>query len=129
HGGARRLQARAHPVDERRRPGPNPGRGGRARGARGDREVVLMLKTMVLILLAVLIGGTGHVLLSKGMKTVGDLTEAPASMLGAMTARALSSPWLLLGVELQATLFVILLTHLSSANLRHVILLNAIDCI
>jgi len=88
-----------------------------------------MLKTMVLILLAVLIGGTGHVLLSKGMKTVGDLTEAPASMLGAMTARALSSPWLLLGVALQATFFVMYLTLLSRANVSQVLPLTAIDYI
>ena len=88
-----------------------------------------MLKTMVLVLLAVLIGGTGHVLLSKGMKTVGDLTEAPASMLGAMTARALSSPWLLLGVALQATFFVMYLTLLSRANVSQVLPLTAIDYI
>jgi drug/metabolite transporter (DMT)-like permease len=88
-----------------------------------------MLKTVVLVLIAVLIGGTGHVLLSKGMKTVGDLTEAPASMLGAMTARALSSPWLLLGVALQATFFVMYLTLLSRANVSQVLPLTAIDYI
>ena len=32
-----------------------------------------MIKTVVLVLIAGLLGGTGHVLLSKGMKTVGDL--------------------------------------------------------
>ena len=88
-----------------------------------------MLKTMVLILLAVLIGGTGHVLLSKGMKTVGDLTEAPSSMVGAMILRAVSSPWLLLGVALQATFFVMYLTLLSRANVSQVLPLTAIDYI
>ena len=53
-----------------------------------------MLKTLVLVLIAGTLGGTGHVLLSKGMKTVGDLTEAPAGQLGGMIARAVTSPWL-----------------------------------
>ena len=88
-----------------------------------------MLKTMVLVLLTVLIGGTGHVLLSKGMKTAGDLTEAPSSMLGAMVVRAVSSPWLLLGVALQATFFVMYLTLLSRANVSQVLPLTAIDYI
>ena len=85
-----------------------------------------MLKTLVLVLIAVLIGGTGHVLLSKGMKTVGDLTEAPSSMVGAMILRAVSSPWLLLGVALQATFFVMYLALLSRANVSQVLPLTAI---
>ena len=88
-----------------------------------------MLKTLVLVLIAVLIGGTGHVLLSKGMKTVGDLTEAPSSMVGAMILRAVSSPWLLLGVALQATFFVMYLALLSRANVSQVLPLTAIDYI
>ncbi len=88
-----------------------------------------MLKTFVLVLIAVVIGGTGHVLLSKGMKTVGDLTEAPSSMVGGMIVRAVSSPWLLLGVALQATFFVMYLTLLSRANVSQVLPLTAIDYI
>ena len=88
-----------------------------------------MLKTFVLVLIAAVIGGTGHVLLSKGMKTVGDLTEAPSSMVGGMIVRAVSSPWLLLGVALQATFFVMYLTLLSRANVSQVLPLTAIDYI
>jgi len=88
-----------------------------------------VLKTFVLVLIAVVIGGTGHVLLSKGMKTVGDLTEAPSSMVGGMIVRAVSSPWLLLGVALQATFFVMYLTLLSRANVSQVLPLTAIDYI
>ena len=86
-----------------------------------------MLKTFLLVLVAALVGGTGHVMLSKGMKTVGDLTEAPGSMLGGMLARAMSSPWLLLGVTLQATFFVLYLTLLSRANVSQVLPMTAID--
>ncbi len=86
-----------------------------------------MLKTFVLVLIAAVIGGTGHVMLSKGMKTIGDLTEAPSSMLGGMVVRALGSPWLLLGVGLQATFFVMYLTLLSRASVSRVLPLTAID--
>jgi uncharacterized membrane protein len=86
-----------------------------------------MLKTFVLVLIAAVIGGTGHVMLSKGMKAIGDLTEAPSSMLGGMVVRALASPWLLLGVGLQATFFVMYLTLLSRASVSQVLPLTAID--
>jgi drug/metabolite transporter (DMT)-like permease len=88
-----------------------------------------MLKTFVLVLIAVLIGGAGHVMLSKGMRAVGDLTAAPSSMLSAMIVRAVSSPWLLLGVALQATFFVMYLALLSRANVSQVLPLTAIDYI
>jgi drug/metabolite transporter (DMT)-like permease len=86
-----------------------------------------MLKTFVLVLIAAVIGGTGHVMLSKGMKAIGDLTEAPSSMLGGMVVRAVASPWLLLGVGLQATFFVMYLTLLSRASVSQVLPLTAID--
>ncbi len=88
-----------------------------------------MPKTLVLVLIATLIGGTGHVLLSKGMRSVGDLTEAPALRLGAMVAAALTSPWLLLGVALQAAFFVMYLTLLSRAPVTQVLPLTAVDYI
>ncbi|MBI2159625.1 MAG: hypothetical protein HYU25_04405, partial [Candidatus Rokubacteria bacterium] len=88
-----------------------------------------MLKTFVLVLIAAVIGGTGHVMLSKGMKMVGDLTEAPASMLGGMVGRAVSNPWLGLGVALQATFFFLYLTLLSRAHVSQVLPMTAIDYI
>lgn len=88
-----------------------------------------MLKTFALVLIAAVVGGTGHVMLSKGMKSVGDLTEAPTAVLGAMVGRAISSPWLLLGVTLQATFFLMYLTLLSRANVSQVLPMTAIDYI
>ena len=88
-----------------------------------------MLKTFVLVLIAAVIGGTGHVMLSKGMKTVGDLTEAPSSMWGWMVGRAVSNPWVLLGVALQATFFFLYLTLLSRAHVSQVLPMTAIDYI
>ena len=88
-----------------------------------------MLKTLTLVLIAAVIGGTGHVLLAKGMKTVGDLTEAPSERLGGMVARALSNRWLLLGVVLQATFFAMYLTLLSRAEVSQVLPMTAVDYI
>ncbi len=88
-----------------------------------------MLKTFVLVLVAAVIGGTGHVMLSKGMRTVGDLTEAPPGRLGIMVGRAVANPWFLLGVVLQATFFFLYLTLLSRANVSLVLPLTAVDYI
>jgi len=86
-----------------------------------------MLKTLVLVLIAGTLGGTGHVLLSKGMKTVGDLTEAPSGQLGGMVARAVTNPWLLLGVVLQASFFFMYLTLLSRDDVSKILPMTAFD--
>ena len=87
------------------------------------------MKTLVLVLIATLFGGTGHVLLSKGMRSVGDLTEAPAAHVGGMVARAVTNPWLLLGVALQASFFFLYLTLLSRADVSKVLPMTAFDYI
>jgi drug/metabolite transporter (DMT)-like permease len=86
-----------------------------------------VIKTMVLVLIACVLGGTGHVLLAKGMKTVGDLTEAPAARRGGMIVQAVSNPWVLLGVVLQASFFFLYLTLLSRADVSKVLPMTAID--
>jgi drug/metabolite transporter (DMT)-like permease len=88
-----------------------------------------MLKTVILVLIAGLLGGTGHVLLSKGMRHVGDLTEAPTSLLAGMVARAVSNPWLLLGVVLQAAFFFMYLTLLSRDAVSKILPMTAVDYI
>jgi uncharacterized membrane protein len=86
-----------------------------------------MVKTMVIVLIAAALGGTGHVFLAKGMRPVGDLTEAPSAHVGGMVARAVSNPWLILGVVLQASFFFIYLALLSRADVSLVLPLTAID--
>ena len=88
-----------------------------------------MIKTLVLVLIAGSLGGAGHVLLSKGMKTVGDLTEAPSSLVGGMIARAVSNPWLILGVVLQASFFFLYLTLLSRDDVSKILPMTAFDYI
>jgi drug/metabolite transporter (DMT)-like permease len=86
-----------------------------------------VIKTALLVLIAAVFGGTGHVMLSKGMKTVGDLTEAPAGRVGGMVSHAASNPWLLLGVVLQASFFLLYLTLLSRADVSKVLPMTAFD--
>ena len=88
-----------------------------------------MLKTLVLVMIAAVLGGTGHVMLAKGMKTIGDLTEAPSERVGGMVARALSNPWVLLGVLLQASFFAMYLTLLSRADVSKILPMMAMDYI
>ncbi|HYE90586.1 MAG TPA: EamA family transporter [Terriglobales bacterium] len=88
-----------------------------------------MVKTMIIVLIAAVLGGTGHVFLAKGMRPVGDLTEASSDRIGGMVARAVSNPWLLFGVVLQAGFFFIYLLLLSRDDVSLVLPLTAIDYI
>jgi drug/metabolite transporter (DMT)-like permease len=88
-----------------------------------------VIKTVVLVLIAGLLGGAGHVLLAKGMKTIGDLTEAPPSLVGGMVGRTLSNPWVLVGVALQAGFFFMYLTLLSRAEVSKILPMTAFDYI
>ena len=45
-----------------------------------------MLKTFLLVVVAVVIGGAGHVMLAKGIRPVGDLTEAPTGRIAGMAS-------------------------------------------
>jgi uncharacterized membrane protein len=88
-----------------------------------------VIKTLVLVLIAGMLGGSGHVLLAKGMKTIGDLTEAPASVVSDMVGRTLTNPWVLLGVGLQAAFFFMYLTLLSRADVSKILPMTAFDYI
>ena len=88
-----------------------------------------MIKTLVLVVIACVLGGAGHVLLSKGMRTVPDLTEAPTGLLSGLLARALGNPWTLAGVLLQASFFVMYLTLLSRADVSKILPMTAVDYI
>ena len=86
-----------------------------------------MLKTFLLVLVAVILGGAGHVMLAKGVKPVGDLTEAPSGRLGGMVARVLSNPWVIAGVALQALFFFVYVTLLSRADVSQLLPMTALD--
>ena len=88
-----------------------------------------MVKTLVLVLIACVLGGAGHVLLAKGMKTIGDMSEAPSGRLGGMVGRTLTNPWVLFGVFLQALFFAMYLVLISRADVSMILPLTAIDYI
>ena len=88
-----------------------------------------MLKTFLLVVMAVVLGGTGHVMLAKGIRPVGDLTEAPTGRIAGMVTRVISSPWVLAGVALQAAFFFLYLTLLSRADISQVLPMTALDYI
>ena len=88
-----------------------------------------MIKTVVLVLIAGMLGGSGHVMLAKGMKTIGDITEASTSVLGGMVGRTLTNPWVLLGVALQAAFFFMYLMLLSRADVSKILPMTAFDYI
>ena len=88
-----------------------------------------MIKTLVLVLIATVLGGAGHVMLAKGMKTIGDITEAPSHRFGGMVARTLTNPWVVVGVALQAAFFALYLGLLSRADVSMILPLTAIDYI
>ena len=86
-----------------------------------------MLKTVMLVLLAASLGGTGHVLLSKGMRRAGDLTDTSAGHWLARGAAAVANPWVIFGVALQASFFLIYLALLSRADITLILPLTAAD--
>jgi hypothetical protein len=88
-----------------------------------------MLKTFLLVLVAVVLGGVGHIMLAKGMRPIGDLTESSTGRLGAMVVGAVSSPWVLVGVALQASFFFLYLALLSRADVSQVLPMTALDYI
>src|SRR5262249_22705441 len=96
---AHRLQARADPVRRQGRTGERSEPGGGEGGARSNRQGAV-IKTLFLVVVAGVLSGAGHVLLSKGMRTGGDLTEAPTGLLGDLLARALANPYTVLGIVL-----------------------------
>jgi len=88
-----------------------------------------MLKTFLLVVVAVVLGGAGHVMLAKGIRPVGDLTEAPTGRITGMVTRVIGSPWVLAGVALQAAFFFLYLALLSRADISQVLPMTALDYI
>jgi drug/metabolite transporter (DMT)-like permease len=88
-----------------------------------------VIKTLVLVVIACVLSGTGHVLLSKGMRSVGDLIEAPTGLFGGLLVRALANPYTVLGVVLQAAFFVMYLMLLSREDVSKILPLTAFDYI
>jgi drug/metabolite transporter (DMT)-like permease len=86
-----------------------------------------MLKTIVVILLAVTAGAVGDIFLTLGMKSVGDLSTKGVREMVDMAFRALTSPKLIIGTILQAAYFGLWLAVLSWEDLSVALPMQALN--
>ena len=86
-----------------------------------------MLKTMIVMFLAVTAGTVGDILLAKGMKEMGDLSAM--NLRGIMDAalRALTSPKLIIGTSMLAIFFFLWLAVLSWEDLSVALPMQALN--
>lgn len=79
------------------------------------------MKTKVALAIVILSSAIGNVLLSKGMKQLGDISRLPPAEMLAAALGAMLSPWVAAGVLLLITFFISYLTVLSWADLSYVL--------
>jgi len=79
------------------------------------------VKTKVALAIVILSSAIGNVLLSKGMKQLGDISRLPPAEMLAAALGAMLSPWVAAGVLLLITFFISYLTVLSWADLSYVL--------
>jgi len=88
-----------------------------------------MLKTVVVMMLAVIAGTIGDVLLARGMKELGDLSAMNLKGILNAALQALSSPKLMLGTAMLAVFFFLWLAVLSWEDLSVALPMQAINYI
>ncbi len=86
-----------------------------------------MLKTIVVMILAVAAGAVGDVFLTLGMKSFGDLSTKGVREMIDLAFRALTSPRLILGTALQALYFGLWLAVLSWEDLSVALPMQALN--
>lgn len=86
----------------------------------------MILKTLLVIFIAVTAATFGDILLSKGMKSIGPLSSFKLTVFIPYILRAIFTPTILLGIALLATYFFLWLAVLSWAELSFALPLTAI---
>ncbi len=86
-----------------------------------------MLKTVVVMLVALMAGAVGDILLTQGMKVVGDVSTMKPGQLCATVCRAVSNWRLVAGTALQAVYFGLWLAVLSWEDLSVALPLQALS--
>jgi drug/metabolite transporter (DMT)-like permease len=86
-----------------------------------------MLKTLVVMILAITAGAVGDIFLTLGMKSVGDLSTKGVREMIDLAFRALSSPKLIFGTLLQAVYFGLWLAVLSWEDLSVALPMQALN--
>jgi drug/metabolite transporter (DMT)-like permease len=88
-----------------------------------------MLKTVVVMLLAVTAGTIGDVLLARGMKELGDLSSMNLKGILNVSVQALTSPKLVVGTAMLAVFFFLWLAVLSWEDLSVALPMQALNYI
>jgi drug/metabolite transporter (DMT)-like permease len=86
-----------------------------------------MLKTIVVILLAVTAGAVGDIFLTLGMKSFGDISTKGLREMIDLAFRAMTSPKLIIGTVLQAAYFGLWLAVLSWEDLSVALPMQALN--
>lgn len=86
----------------------------------------MILKTILVIFIAVTAATFGDILLSKGMKDIGPLPSFKLTVFFPYILKAIFSPIILIGISLLATYFFLWLAVLSWAELSFALPLTAI---
>lgn len=86
-----------------------------------------MLKTIVIMVLAITAGAVGDIFLTLGMKSVGDLSAKGFWEILNVAGRALTSPKLIVGTALQAVYFGLWLAVLSWEDLSVALPMQALN--
>ncbi len=86
-----------------------------------------MFKTVVFMLLAVTAGTIGDILLTKGMKELGDLSAMNLRGIMSVAFQALTSPKLVLGTAMLAVFFFLWLAVLSWEDLSVALPMQALN--
>lgn len=86
-----------------------------------------MLKTVVVMLLAVTAGTVGDILLAKGMKELGDLSAMNLRGILTVAGQALTSPKLIFGTAMLAGFFFLWLAVLSWEDLSVALPMQALN--
>lgn len=86
-----------------------------------------MLKTVIVMLIAVTAGTVGDILLAKGMKEMGDLSAMNLRGIIDTAIRALTSPKLMIGTSMLAVFFFLWLAVLSWEDLSVALPMQALN--
>lgn len=86
-----------------------------------------MLKTMIIMLMAVTAGTVGDILLAKGMKEMGDISAMNLRGILDAALRALTSPKLIIGTTMLAIFFFLWLAVLSWEDLSVALPMQALN--
>jgi drug/metabolite transporter (DMT)-like permease len=86
-----------------------------------------MLKTLVVMILAITAGAVGDIFLTLGMKSVGDLSTKGFREMIELAFRAMTSPKLIIGTMLQAIYFGLWLAVLSWEDLSVALPMQALN--